>query len=547
MQETVRKQILKRHEALKKERASWIDHYREIARHVLPSTGRFLSSERNKGGKEFHKILDNEATRAVRILGAGLMGGASSPSAPWMKLGVFNQALAQNHAVQVWLDEATKILHTVFYRSNVYPVLHTLYEELSVYGTAACVMARDFDDVIHLYPLTAGEYAIATNHKGQVDTLYREFDMTVGQLVGEFGRGAVSDRVQSLYDNGNYDEWVTVIHAIEPRKGRNAQKPDAQNMPYRSVYLEKGAGEDKVLRESGFKVFPVLCPRWQVSGGDVYGTSPAMEALGDIKQLQHQQLRKGQAIDYQTRPPIRLPSTMKNREADLLPGGIVYADDPAAIQPLWQVGLDLNALAADMQEVKHRISRAFYADIFLAITQKDNQMTATEVAERQQEKMMMLGPVLERLQNELFKPLVDFTFTACFEGGLLPPPPDELQGVELDIQFVSILAQAQKEAQTKSIDRFVMGLGGIAQLNPQVLDRLDGDAWVDVYADSLGVSPKLIVAKEKADEARAARAEQEAQLQQQQQMMQMADTAQKLGNTPMGQGSALDAVAGAMT
>ena len=547
MQESVRKQVLKRHEGLKKERSSWETQWQDIAKHVLPSTGRFLSSERNRGDKQFNRILDNEATRSVRILGAGMMGGASSPSSPWVKLAVFNADQMQNHAVQVWLDEVTRIIHTIFYRSNVYPVLHAMYEELAVYGTAACVMAVDYEDVVHLYPLTAGEYTIATNYKGKVDTLYREFDKTVAQLVDEFGREAVSEQVRNLYDNGQYDEWITVIHAIEPRKTRDSKRKDNKNMPYRSVYLEKGAGGDKVLRESGFRHFPALCPRWQVSGGDIYGTSPAMEALGDIKQLQHQQLRKGQAIDYQTRPPLRLPISLKNREADMLPGGVVYADEQAAIQPLWQVGLDLNALAADMQQVQQRIARAFYADIFLAITQRDTQMTATEVAERHQEKMMMLGPVLERLQNELFKPLVDFVFDVAFAGELFPPPPQELQGAELDVQFVSILAQAQKEVQTKGVDRFVSSVAAMAQLKPEVLDRLDVDAWVDRYADALGVPPQVIVAKDKADETRAARAEAQAQQQQQAQVLQMADAAQKLGNTPMGQGSALDGVVGGLS
>lgn len=328
--DTLQKQILSRHEALQKERAGWLEHWQDLSRHVLLSTGCFLSKERHK--KEFARILDNEATRSVRVLGAGMMGGASNPSSPWLKLAVFNPEQMQDHAVNLWLDEATRIIHTVLYRSNAYQALHAMYEELAVYGTAACVMETDYDDVIHLYPLTAGEYAIATNHKGKVDTLYREFDKTVAQLVEEFGTDAVSDRVRNLYHNGQYDEWVTVIHAIEPRKKRNRKREDNKNMPFRSVWLEKGA--DKVLRESGYRHFPVLCPRWQVSGGDVYGTSPAMEALGDIKQLQHQQLRKGQAIDYQTRPPLRMPLMMKNHESELLPGGIVYSDSIEAITPL---------------------------------------------------------------------------------------------------------------------------------------------------------------------------------------------------------------------
>lgn len=542
----LRKQVLKRHEALKKERESWLQEWKEIARLVMPSTGRFLTRERNTGRKEFNKILDNEATRSVRILGAGLMSGMTSPARPWFRLATTDKEMMREQPVKEWLDEVTKIIHTIFHRSNVYNALHSIYEELAVYGTAACVMEADYHNVIHLHALTAGEYCIATNPRGEADTLYREFDLTVGQLVEMFGKDKCSQTVQSQYDNGNVDEWVTVIHAIEPRRNYDHKRRDNKNMPWRSVYLEKGANHDDVLRESGYQRFPALAPRWQVSGGDIYGTSPSMEALGDIRQLQHQQTRKGQAIDYQVRPPLRLPSALKNYEADVLPGGIVYSDDQSAIQPLWQVGIDLQHLLADMQDVRQRISRAYYADLFLMMTQTDNRMTATEVAERHEEKMLMLGPVLERLQNELIKPLVDFAFYTALAGGILPEPPEELAGQDLDIQLVSILAQAQISIQTNSIDRFVTSVATFAQIKPEALDRVDVDALVDVYSDALGVDAKLIVSKEQADEIRQQRAEQEQQMQQaqmqQQQMAQMADMAQKLGNTPMGQGSALDGV-----
>lgn len=540
--EDLRKRVLKRHEALRKERSSWDEEWRDIAKHVLPSTGLFLAGDRNRGKKRFNKILDNEATRSVRILGAGLMSGMTSPARPWFRLATTDPEMMREQPVKVWLDEVAKIIHTIFHRSNVYRALHSMYEELAVYGTAACVMQADFDDVIHLRSLTAGEYCIAVNHKGEADTLYREFDMTVGQLVDEFGVDAVSQNVRSQYEQGNVDGWVTVIHAVEPRRGYDHKRRDGKNMPWRSVYLEKSAAEGQVLREGGYKRFPVLAPRWAVSGGDIYGTSPSMEAIGDIRQLQHQQTRKGQAIDYMTRPPIRLPSVLKNYEADLLPGGIVYSDEQTGITPLWQVGMDLNHLLADMQDVRSRISRAYYADLFLMVSQTDTQMTATEVAERHEEKMLMLGPVLERLQNELIKPLVDFAFDTALAGGLFPPPPEQLQGAELDIQLVSILAQAQRAIQTNSIDRFVSSLAGFAQIKPEALDRLDADALVDVYGEALGVDAKLIIGKDKADEARAQRAEQEAQAQQQAQMAQAVDAAQKLGNTPMGQGSALDGV-----
>ena len=529
MEESLRKQILRRHEALRNERAPWLKHWQDVSKLVMPASGRFISSDRKPA--KFNDIYDNTATRAMRTLAAGLMSGMTSPARPWVKLATPDPELMKYHPVKVWLDEVAKIIHTIFQRSNTYDALHILYEELAVYGTAASVIEIDYHNIIHHHPLTAGEYCIATNFRGEVDTLYREFDKTVAEVVREFGYNNVSQAVRTMYDNGGLDNWITLIHAIEPREVRGRGKT-AKQMPWRSVYLEKNAPEGQILRESGYPRFPAVCPRWGVSGGHIYGISPGMEALGDIKQLQHQQLRKATAIDYLTRPPLQVPTSMKNQDAG------------TPITPLWQVQLDLQHLAADMQEVRGRIQNAFFSDLFLMISNQDIRMTATEVAERHEEKMLMLGPVLERQKTELLTPLIDTTFDAVMQGGILPPPPQELQGVELSVRLVSILAQAQQAIATNSIDRYTNAVMNMAQAKREVLDRLDADHWVDIYGDALGIDPLLIVPRDKADEIRQARAQQQAQAEQQAQMAQMADAAQKLGNTPAGGGSVLDNLTG---
>ncbi|MDO4642518.1 MAG: portal protein [Cardiobacteriaceae bacterium] len=542
MQEDIRKQVFKRHAALQDERSLFLTQWRDVSKHVMPTTGHFLSFERHRNKQRFNKIYDSTATNAVRTLAAGMMSGMTSPARPWFKLATTDADLNRYQKVKEWLNDASALLHTIFHRSNTYRALHTIYEELALYGTAACITTFDYQSAIHNTALTAGEFCIATNWRGDVDTLYREFDKTVGETVREFGKDAVSQSVRSQYENGAYDQPVTIIHAIEPRALRNVDSPLARDMPWRSVYFEKGASEGMVLREGGFKRFPALCPRWSVSGGDIYGASPAMEAMGDIRQLQHQQLAKAKAIDYQVNPPLQVPTMFKAQEYNMMPGGIVYADASAPIQPIWNVGLDLRYLLDDIQDVRARIQKSFYADLFLMITQQDGRMTATEVAERHEEKMLMIGPVLERLQNELLTPLIDIAFDAALVGGILPPPPEELSGMELDVELVSILAQAQKAVQTNSIDRFTAAVGGMAQLNPQVLDKINTDKLVNIYGEALGIDPSIIVPDSDAEAVRQQRAEQQAQQEQMAQAAQMADATQKLGNTPVGQGSALDGV-----
>ena len=485
--------------ALKSERATWDSHWQEISGYLLPRSGRFFVQDRNKGQKRHNNIYDNTGTRALRILGAGMMAGATSPARPWFRLSTSDPDLAKFQPVKIWLDDVTRRMQTVFQKSNTYRALHQVYEELGSFGTAASIILPDYNNVIHHYTLTAGEYAVQTDYQGKVCTLYREFDKTVGEIVKEFGYDVCSTSIKNMYDRGSIDSYVTLIHAIEPREDRDIRLKDSKNMPWKSCYFELGADkQNQYLRESGFNEFPAVVPRWSTSGGDVYGNSPGMEALGDIKQLQHEQLRKAQVIDYKTRPPLQVPTSMKNREVDMLPSGVTYVDAASpqgGIRTAFDVNLDLNHLLMDIQDVRERVRGAFYADLFMMLANAtDTRMTATEVAERHEEKLLMLGPVLERLHNELLNPLIDITFNEMLASNALPPPPEELKGVDLNVEFVSMLAQAQRAIGTNSVDRFVANIGQVAQIKPDVLDRFNSDEWVTAYSDMLGVDPSLIVA-----------------------------------------------------
>jgi hypothetical protein len=532
--ETPKKQhYQKRWAMLETERSSWISHWTELSTQLFPRAGRFTTDDRNDGKRRHNAIYDRTGTGALRILAAGMMSGVTSPARPWFRLRIPDDALMEYQPVKIWLAQVTRKMQAVFAQSNTYRALHQLYEELGAFGTANTLIMDDFDRGIHLYPNTVGRYALATDFKGNVDTSYRELQKTARQLVQEFGADNCSTAVRNMVTNGNGDSWVTIIHAVEPRKERDIRSRDSKNMPWASCYFEKGGDGGKLLRESGFDRFRVLAPRWYTSSEDVYGQSPGMEVLGDIKQLQHEQLRKSQGIDYQTRPPLQGPSSLKGEEVDILPGGYTVADTASAgggVKPLFQVGLDLNHLLMDIQDVRQRIREGMYSDLFLMISQAvSTNMTATEVAERHEEKLLMLGPVLERLHNELLDPLIEVTFERLLQSGVLPPPPEELIGVNLDVEFVSILAQAQRAIGANSTDRFVGNLGAMAQIKPEVLDKFDADRWVDNYADQIGVDPELIVGKEEVALVRKARADQQAAQQAAATAQQAAESMGKLG------------------
>ena len=536
----LREKVQSRWDALKEERSSWMSHWKDISEVLLPRAGRFLPTENNRGGKAaFRKILDSTGTRALRTLSGGMMSGMTSPARPWFRLTTFNPELDESYEVKVWMSQVTSLMQMVFYKSNTYRALQMAYEELGAFGTSATLIYDDFDRVIHCHPLTIGEFAIATDSRGRVNTVYREFRMTVAMLVQEFGLENVSRTVKDLYERGQMDEWVEVINAIEPRTERDPRKTDAKNMPYLSVYFEKSGDKGKVLRETGFTEFPAMCARWSVTGGDIYGTSPGMEALGDLCQLQQMQFRKSQAIDYKVHPPVLIPSEMKNMGTQFLPGGVIpysNAQQAQQIRSAYMVDLDLNSLLVDIQDVRQRINEAFYRDIFmLMVNSTDKTMTATEVTERHEEKMLLMGPVLERLNAEMLDPLINIVFNKLVQADLLPPLPEDLQGQQLNVEFISILAQAQKAISTNSVDRMFSVLGNLAGMRPDIVDNVDLDFWPQWYADALGVDPRFIVSGKKVAVIREQRAQAEQQAAAMEQLQGATQAAKNMGMTMQGQ------------
>lgn len=536
----LREKVQSRWDALKEERSSWMSHWRDISEVLLPRAGRFLPTENNRGGRAaFRKILDSTGTRALRTLSGGMMSGMTSPARPWFRLTTFNPELDESYEVKVWMSQVTSLMQMVFYKSNTYRALQMAYEELGAFGTSATLIYDDFDRVIHCHPLTIGEFAIATDSRGRVNTVYREFRMTVAMLVQEFGLENVSRTVKDLYERGQMDEWVEVINAIEPRTERDPRKTDAKNMLYLSVYFEKSGDKGKVLRETGFTEFPAMCARWSVTGGDIYGTSPGMEALGDLCQLQQMQFRKSQAIDYKVHPPVLIPSEMKNMGTQFLPGGVIpysNAQQAQQIRSAYMVDLDLNSLLVDIQDVRQRINEAFYRDIFmLMVNSTDKTMTATEVTERHEEKMLLMGPVLERLNAEMLDPLINIVFNKLVQADLLPPLPEDLQGQQLNVEFISILAQAQKAISTNSVDRMFSVLGNLAGMRPDIVDNVDLDFWPQWYADALGVDPRFIVSGKKVAVIREQRAQAEQQAAAMEQLQGATQAAKNMGMTMQGQ------------
>jgi hypothetical protein len=524
-----RGQLLRRYVKLENDRTTWRSHWMELSDYLLPRRGRYLYETQNtRGKKRNNKIIDSTGTQALRTLGAGLMTGMTSPSRPWFRFSPDDPDLGKNHDVKLWLSEVEQICRSILHKSNFYNTAYTVYTELGGFGTAPLYRQRAFDTVIRFRPLTAGEYVIAENDEGKVDTLGRNFTMTVAQVVRRFvmqpntsqmdWRG-VSAATKRMWNNKQFDDLVPVIHMIMPRNMVDRDgKGGAQDMPFKSCYFEEGADNDELLNESGYTSFPAYVPRWDVLNGDIYGRGPGMDTLGDIKQLQHQQKRKAQAIDKMVDPPMVAPNSMRGKPSSVLPGHTTYVDPTqggAGFAPAYQVQPRIGEMMQDISEVQERIQRGFYADLFAMMINSDRrEMTATEVAERHEEKLVLLGPVLQRLNIELLDPMLDDVFNFALEAGLLPEPPAALEETDLKIEYISLLAQAQQAVGASALERTMGFAGNMVGVFPEITDVLDADHAIRQYAEILGNDPDLM--KDENDVAEIRQQRQAAQQAQQQ-------------------------------
>lgn len=523
---------------LQQERTSFRTHWQDLGDYILPRRPRFVLSDANRGERRNQKIIDSTATMAARTQRAGMMGGMTSPARPWKRLTVPDPDLAEIGSVKEWLDTVNQRMDAVFLRSNLYNALPMVYGDLGVFATSAMMIEEDFKDVIRVYVFPIGSYYISTDHYGRVNVFFREFRMTVRQVVDQFAEKdskgdldftRISQHVRMMWERGQRETWIDVCHVIQPNDEWDRDRMEAKHKRYSSSYYEKGTAQsgggylatnyDTYLRESGYDYFPVLCPRWETTGEDIYGTEcPGMTALGDIRALQTMQKRLAQAVEKMVNPPMTAPTALRTQKNSILPGDVTFVDvreGQQGFKPAHEVDPRVQGLMVAIQEHQARIRRAFYEDLFLMLANTDRrEITAKEIEARYEEKLLALGPVLEQLNQDLLDPLIDITFDIMVRQGLVPEPPEELQGVDLKVEYVSIMAQAQKLVGISTIERFSQFAIQIAAVKPEVLDKWDGDQTLDVYADALSLVSSIVRTDEAVAQLREARnkAQQAAQM-----------------------------------
>jgi hypothetical protein len=550
-----KKKLVKRAQALQTEGTKWVPTWKELQQYEYPTKGFFDVRTPNQGSKIDHKVLvDEEATLDIDTFAAGMTSGFTSPSRPWFRFYFEEKDLMDNDAVKFWLQDVQETMYDIFHKSNTYSVLTSMYTELAPFCTACAIVEESFDTVIHLTNYTIGEYFLGRDKNGKVNAFYRKFWKTAGQIVDEFGIENANQTVQIAYRENRIDDWFIVNHLIEVNDTRIPFLKDYRNMEYRSIYWQDGVEDDKYLRLGGYEELPILGPRFEfTTNADAYGKGPGWKALGSVKELQKKVKNLLIALDKATDPPLQTDASVVG-EVNSLPGGITKtsASVPnAGVRAAYEVKLDIANLDLSIEKTKQKIKKFFFADLFLMMIEAERQgspVTATEIYEKQSERISKIGPILEMWQgDEFIKTLLDRTFAIGMRNRVFPEPPEAIRGKEIKIEYTSVLAQAQKMIDIQAIDIWVSDVLQEVEINPSSIDIINFDEKNRKKAEMLGVPPKIVNSIIKMADIRRKKAEQLEAAQANERMMAMAKAGADAGKgvkdmaqAPMGQNTALD-------
>ncbi len=529
--------------------SKWYQQQRDVSRFINPKRGFFEGYVPNWNAQIDHKlIITGKPRRCVRTLAAGMQSGLSTPSRPWWVMGLPDRDLEKYGPVKTWLETVRDVMMRVFSRSNIYHSFHQTYEELGMFGTGAFGIYEDFESVLRTRSFTAGEYYVSNDESGRVNGFARQLWKTVDNVVNEFGWKNCSNKTQLAYKAGQRDTFILLYELCEGNTTRIEGKIGFQGMKYRQVTWEADAPPDQMLAKGGYNEFPNIVPRWDtVTTADTYGTGPGGYSIGDVKSTYRLKKDLLLGVGKKVDPPVIINGSVQGH-ANMNPGGITRSSsqvsNPGA-QAAYQVDIDIKDGAEFLQSFYRDLEEEFYTDLFAAMLSTDaTQKTAAEIAARHEEKLLLLGPVLERVFSEMFDPTIDRSFMICLRAGLIPPPPPEIMGMRLTPRYVSLLAQAQQMVANAANEKGLAFLGNMSAINPAALDVINFDEMTREEMTALGVSEKCMNGPEIVQAIRKERAKQAAVAQAQHDAMAATVAAKNLAASPLGDSNALGHLTG---
>lgn len=500
-------QFKKKVSRLKSDRGTWESHWQEISDYFHPRMNT-VTTDKTPGAKRTFHLLDNTGIHANELLAGALQGLLTNPDAMWFELTTGNLALDAKDSVRKWLQGTTRDIHNVLNNSNFQTEIHELYLDLPSFGTACMLIEDDDEFIVRFSTKFIRGYFLAENNRGVVDQIFREWKWSAAQIVQEFGIENVGEKCAKMYKEGKED-LVCAQHGVYPCTLVDATKQNNE-YPYISQYILPDFNHE--VKVGKFRELPYVTPRWAKASGEVYGRSPAMTALPEIKVLNKMNETMLSGAQKAVDPPVQLPDDGIMLPIVTKPGGINYyrAGTDAVIKPIFadtriDWGFEL------LKDRRQRIKDAYYVDQ-LKLDMDQKYMTATEVLQRTEESMRLLGPMLGRMQSEFLRPLIERVYAFMVARKMIQPAPAELQEKRLDVRYSSLIAKSQRLNETQNIIRTFQTVAPFIQLDPSVADNFNGDNAVRVVAHSLGLPQEIIRDIKDRDKIREERAKQQQQM-----------------------------------
>jgi hypothetical protein len=429
----------------------------------------------------------------------------------WHKLTSRDPALQDNIEVQAYLDEVTNILFQVRYspKANFASQAHENYMSLGAFGTGALFIDDIVGTGIRYKSIHLSEIYFAENYAGVVDKVNRKFELTARQAAQRFGYEALTDKMRTCLEKSP-EQTFEFIHCVKPNEEMKRGRRDYRGMPFSSYYLALEGRQ--MMSENGYQSFPYAVSRYVTAPKEIYGRSPAMTVLPDIKMINEMSKTVIRAAHKIVDPPLLLQEDGVLQAFNTRPGALNYGgvDDQGrqVVQPL-QTGARVDIGMEMMEQRRKVINDAFLITLFQILVDAPN-MTATEAMLRAQEKGALLAPTMGRQQSEMLGPMIERELDILARAGVLPPMPEAMieQGGEIEIEYVSPLNRAQRAEEGVAILRTLESIIPLAQYDPSVLMVFDPEMIARELSEINGVPAKILRSREQIEQMKMQQAEQ---------------------------------------
>lgn len=490
-------------------RSVFESQWSDIIKYLAPSYASASPSGEpgTQGAPDFKAIFDTTAIYASNVLADGLQGYAFGRSMSWFRLRFEHKELMDIDQNKEWLQEVERHIYEQMDKSNFYDEARAFLRCGADFGTALMTMDEDKSRAIPTFhALHPGTYVIEEDRHGEVTVMVRTFWLTYSEAADLFGADALPDQM----DDGKDDPTAAYEFNHYVAKDNRIKVDVPGTDPWISIYWAT-IDKDAPVKEERFENKPFFAWRWAKNPcSSPWGVdNPGMVELPNIKLLQSLKQDQIRLSQMQARPPIKRTEGLR---VNFTPSGFTDITPGADFAPVQLVG-NLQWTEGQIALYRQQIDASYHKDFFLSLMSNlDRIKTATEVNALMDEKSAIMSSFFSRLCHEFIEAILEAIYDLEHKSARLPAPPISIPNKEFRIDFVSPLAMLQKRAHGyNTTKQFVSELFAIAEINPEVIDRIDIDGFVEVASESYDVDQRIIRSDGEVEAIRKARAQMQAQ------------------------------------